>query len=82
MESPEDEMEKVGHSVFVVAMALIAVSTLAAGGPAGRSGDPAGIFVKDRPTPGLELPTIDGRSTINLGALVGRRVIVLQFASW
>ncbi len=75
-------MERVGLSVLMTTMVAIAVPTFAAGSAPIWSGDPGGIFVKDQPAPGLELPTIDGRSTINLGTLVGRRVIVLQFASW
>ncbi len=41
-----------------------------------------GIFREGQRAPSLELPTIDGRSTINLASLAGRKAIVLQFASW
>ena len=75
-------MEKVAYTLLVTAIVVLAAPVVAGGGAAGRSRDPGGIFVKDRPTPGLELPTIDGRSTVDLGALLGRKVIVLQFASW
>lgn len=41
-----------------------------------------GVFREGQRAPSLELPTIDGRSTINLASLAGRKAIVLQFASW
>ncbi len=75
-------MEKLVLSAFLTVTASMVTPAFAASSSAGKCGDPGGIFVKGRPTPGLELPTIDGRATVNLGALVGRKVIVLQFASW
>jgi hypothetical protein len=41
-----------------------------------------GIFREGRRAPALELPTIDGRSTIQVESLAGRKAILLQFASW
>ncbi len=32
--------------------------------------------------PELRLPTIDGEQTISLRSLQGKRVLLLQFASW
>ena len=32
--------------------------------------------------PELRLPTIDGAQTVSLRALRGKRVLLLQFASW
>lgn len=32
--------------------------------------------------PDLELPTIDGESTIRLSALRGKKLLLVQFASW
>jgi hypothetical protein len=34
------------------------------------------------PNPALRLPTIDGRSTVDLRSLRGRKVLLIQFASW
>lgn len=74
-------MKNTRLSALLMTPLCMAVSTLASGF-ARASGDTGGIFVKDRLVPDLELPTIDGSSTVNLGSLEGRRVIVLQFASW
>ena len=32
--------------------------------------------------PSLRLPTIDGKQTIDLRALAGKKVLLIQFASW
>ena len=32
--------------------------------------------------PALRLPTIDGQETIDLRALAGKKVLLIQFASW
>ncbi len=32
--------------------------------------------------PALELPRIDGRGTVNLGELRGRKLLLIHFASW
>ena len=32
--------------------------------------------------PALRLPTIDGKETIDLRALAGKKVLLIQFASW
>ncbi len=32
--------------------------------------------------PEIRLPTIDGKETVSLRSLVGKRVLLLQFASW
>jgi hypothetical protein len=51
----------------------------------GQSGSPPraiGIFQEGQRAPALELPTLDGRSTIQLDSLTGRKAILLQFASW
>ena len=58
------------------AASLVALAGVASAAPQ------AGLFVKDEPVPGLELPTIDGGETIDLAGLGGQRVILLQFASW
>jgi hypothetical protein len=71
---------------WIIGLIVAATSQVArahaGGGAAGTARGPGGIFVVDRPAPGLELPTVDGRATIALGELRGSRVIVLQFASW
>ena len=68
---------------FVVGLALALLEVAA---PARAQSDPApeetGIFRVGQPVPPLELPTIDGRSTIHLASLAGQKAIVLQFASW
>lgn len=74
----EDEMERARLAVF----SILGLCLTAAGLSAGTAGESAGVFVKDRPAPALELPAIDGRSTLELGSFAGQRVIVLQFASW
>ncbi len=42
----------------------------------------AGVFRQGQPLPALELPTIDGKRTINLADLGGGKVLLIQFASW
>ena len=32
--------------------------------------------------PDIELPTIDGKSTVRLSELRGKRVLLIEFASW
>lgn len=32
--------------------------------------------------PAVELPRIDGRGTVDLGSLRGRKLLLLHFASW
>ena len=32
--------------------------------------------------PALVLPTIDGKATVNLADLRGKKVLLIQFASW
>ena len=34
------------------------------------------------PLPGLVLPTIDGKATLDLADLRGKKVLLIQFASW
>ena len=41
-----------------------------------------GVFRQGQPLPDLELPTIDGERTINLADLGGKKVLLIQFASW
>lgn len=75
-------MEKVALALLMTVMVALAAPIGASVSAGGRNTDAGGIFVKGRPTPGLELPTIDGRSTVDMATLLGRKVIVLQFASW
>jgi hypothetical protein len=63
---------------WIAALALVAGAGAQTPGGARR----AGIFEEGRRAPALELPTIDGRSQISLPALAGKKVILLQFASW
>jgi len=41
-----------------------------------------GVLRQGQPLPNLELPTIDGKRTINLADLGGKKVLLIQFASW
>jgi hypothetical protein len=67
-------------------LALLAILALVPAAPSmaapAASQELTGIFVRDQPVPDLELPTLDGRASLRLGALGGRKAIVLQFASW
>lgn len=42
----------------------------------------ASLLQPGHPLPGLVLPTIDGKTTVDLGALRGTKVLLIQFASW
>ena len=35
-----------------------------------------------KPVPPLRLPTIDGKRTIDLRSLSGKKVLLIEFASW
>lgn len=32
--------------------------------------------------PSIELPTLDGRSTVDLASFEGKKLLLIQFASW
>ncbi len=53
---------------------------LASAAPVAAQG--AGVFAKNQPLPDLELPTIDGATTLNLAELRGTPTLLIQFASW
>jgi hypothetical protein len=42
----------------------------------------ASLLKPGEPLPGLVLPTIDGRGTVDLADLRGKKVLLIQFASW
>ncbi len=42
----------------------------------------ADIFAPNAPLPRLELPTIDGKRSVDLGELTGKPTLLIQFASW
>ena len=46
--------------------------------PSARAEEP----VRGRAHPPLRLPRIDGEGTLDLHALRGRKVLLIQFASW
>ena len=48
----------------------------------GASARAVGLFEEGRLVPDLELPTIDGKGSVSLRDLAGKRVLLLQFASW
>ena len=39
-------------------------------------------FVVGQPLPELRLPTIDGQQTIDLAQFRGKRLLLIEFASW
>jgi hypothetical protein len=43
---------------------------------------PASLLQQGHPLPGLVLPTIDGKGTVDLAELRGKKVLLIQFASW
>jgi len=59
------------------ALALVALTLLAGPAASQEIGFEDGQFLPD-----LELPTIDGERTIMLSELRGKRVLLIQFASW
>ena len=62
--------------------ALVGTCLLAAAASTATAQRGAGVFRQGRPLPDLELPTIDGKRTINLADLGGVKVLLIQFASW
>ena len=40
------------------------------------------VWRKGRPLPELRLPTIDGDRTIDLAELRGKKLLLIEFASW
>ena len=62
--------------------ALLPFTALFLAASASAQTDP-GIFREGEPLPHLLLPTIDGSRTLDLAALAeGKKVLLLQFASW
>ncbi len=39
-------------------------------------------FVVGKPAPPLRLPTVEGGPPISLGSFRGRKVLLIEFASW
>lgn len=68
-------------SKLAMATALGLLSTTFGSSSAERP-QSVGLFEVGRPVPALEFPTIDGQSSIALGGFEGKRVLLLQFASW
>ena len=62
-------------AITVAAALLFAGTSMAQRGP--------GLFRTGEPLPHLELPTIDGSTTLDLAELgQGKKVLLIQFASW
>lgn len=61
---------------------LASFCLLVAAAPLATAQRNTSVFQKGRPLPNLELPTIDGERTINLADLGGKKVLLIQFASW
>ncbi len=68
-------MKLLQRTIALVCLFAAATSTAAAQ----RGGS---VFRQGQPLPDLELPTIDGQRTINLADLGGKKVLLIQFASW
>ena len=60
---------------------VIAVTCSVFGGPPEAEQETVGFRVGER-VPDLRLPTIDGEETIRLRALTGRKLLLIEFASW
>jgi hypothetical protein len=66
------------------ALAFLSLATLSAGAvraQASAAAD-ASAWRVGAPLPALRLPTIDGASTIALSDLYGRKLLLVEFASW
>ena len=61
---------------------LVGTCMLAAAASPANAQRGVGVFRQGQPLPDLELPTIDGERTINLADLGGKKVLLIQFASW
>jgi len=62
-------------------LSLIALALSATSMAAGQDEAAVG-FAKGHFLPDLELPTIDGERTVRLSALRGKKLLLVQFASW
>mgnify|MGYP001818457664 CR=1 FL=1 len=61
---------------------LLPLAALLLAGSAAAQMDP-GVFREGEPLPHLVLPTIDGTQTLDLAELAdGKKVLLIQFASW
>lgn len=47
-----------------------------------QNSKPQDLFAVGNQLPDLELPTLDGKSKINLSKLRGQKLLLIQFASW
>ena len=59
--------------------ALMLMTSLAIGGHGPQQGGP---WRTGSPLPDLRLPTIDGTRTIDLAELRGKKLLLIEFASW
>lgn len=69
----------IGMAVIALTLALATDSARGEEAAAPKAGEPP---VVGQPLPPLRLPTIDGKQTIDLADLSGRRVLLIEFASW
>ncbi len=58
---------------------LLALTLLAAPPATAQEG---GLLRVGEPLPAIELPTVDGRSSLLLSELVGTPTLLIEFASW
>lgn len=61
---------------------LPVVLLLSAGMTDAKEVEPGSAPEVGAPYPALRLPTIDGKSTIDLRQLRGKKVLLIEFASW
>lgn len=62
--------------------ALLCTLVAEGGAQSVRLAPKQGIFEAALPLPGMNLPALDGAARFDPASLRGRRVVLLQFASW
>jgi hypothetical protein len=60
----------------------LAVASLPWAGSSVQEADAPAGFEPNQHVPDLELPTLDGSQSLRLSDLRGRRLLLIQFASW
>ncbi len=61
---------------------ILATAWLSSSLPAAATQNETPGFAKGRFLPDLELPTIDGAQTMRFSELRGKKLLLVQFASW
>lgn len=68
------------HVVWLLLAGLLLPQEVAPARPEDLT--PASWNTEGELLPAVELPRIDGRGTVNLGELRGRKLLLIHFASW